>query len=108
MWFNYRKPRPPKNGAYFYAAKLNVPILSCFVEMVDLPEDDTDEFKKVKYVLHVLGVLYPDPTKTVKENTEALGTADHALKKNCYETVYGKELTYEFDSSDIAGWKETI
>ena len=20
MWFNYRKPRPPKNGAYFYAA----------------------------------------------------------------------------------------
>ncbi len=108
MWFNYRKPRPPKNGAYFYAAKLNVPILSCFVEMVDLPEDDTDEFKKVKYVLHVLGVLYPDPTKTVKENTEALGTADHALKKNCYETVYGKELTYEFDSSDIAGWKGTI
>ena len=22
MWFNYRKPRPPKGGAYFYAAKL--------------------------------------------------------------------------------------
>lgn len=108
MWFNYRKPRPPKNGAYFYAAKLNVPIISCFVEMVDLPEDDTPEFKKVKYVLHILDVLYPDPDKSVKENTEALGNADYTLKKACYETVYGKELTYNFESLDIAGWKESL
>ncbi|MBR7071955.1 MAG: 1-acyl-sn-glycerol-3-phosphate acyltransferase [Clostridia bacterium] len=106
MWFNYRKPRPPKNGAYFFAAKLKVPIISCFVEIVDLDEDDTEEFKKVKYVLHVLDVLYPDPEKTVRENTEELGNADYALKKSCYETVYGKELTYDFDSTDIAGWKE--
>ena len=108
MWFNYRKPRPPKNGAYFYAAKLNVPILSCFVEMVDLSEDDTDEFKKVRYVLHILGVLYPDPDKSIKENTEILGVADYTLKKGCYENVYGKELTYTFENSDIAGWKECL
>ena len=108
MWFNYRKPRPPKNGAYFYAAKLNVPIISCFVEMIDLPQDDTPEFKKVKYVLHILDVLYPDPNKTVKENTEVLGDKDYFLKKTCYETVYGKELFYEFDSSDIAGWKGSL
>ena len=108
MWFNYRKPRPPKNGAYFYAAKLNVPIISCFVEMVDMDEDDTAEFKKVKYILHILDVLYPDQSKTVKENTETLGVMDYALKKACYEKVYGKELTYKFDSSDIAGWKDTL
>lgn len=108
MWFNYRKPRPPKNGAYFYAAKLNVPIISCFVEIVDMDEDDTAEFKKVKYILHILDVLYPDQSKTVKENTEALGVTDYTLKKNCYESVYGKELNYTFDSSDIAGWKETL
>lgn len=108
MWFNYRKPRPPKNGAYFYAAKLNVPIISCFVEMVDLDEDDNEEFKKVKYVLHVLDVLYPDANKTVKENTEILANADFSLKKSCYEKVYGKELTYQFESTDIAGWKESL
>ena len=108
MWFNYRKPRPPKNGAYFYAAKLNVPIISCFVEMIDLDEDDTDEFKKVKFVLHILDVLYPDTSKTARENTEYLSQTDYALKKACYEEVYGKELTYTFDSSDIAGWKETL
>ncbi len=108
MWFNYRKPRPPKNGAYFYAAKLNVPIISCFVEIIDLSEDDTAEFKKVKYILHILDVLYPNQSKSVKENTEALGTRDYTLKKECYESVYGKPLTYDFENSDIAGWKEAL
>lgn len=108
MWFNYRKPRPPKNGAYFFAAKLNIPILSCFVEIADLSEEDTAEFKKVKYTLHILDMLYPDPRKSIKENTEALADADYTLKKKCYERVYGKKLTYKFDSSDIAGWKETL
>ena len=108
MWFNYRKPRPPKDGAYFFASKLNVPIVSCFVEMVDLSEDDTPEFKKVKYILHVLDVLYPDPKKSVRENTEFLSHTDYTLKKNCYESVYGKELTYTFENSDIAGWKGAL
>ncbi len=108
MWFNYRKPRPPKNGAFFYASKLDVPIISCFVEMVDLDEDDTPEFKKVKYILHVLGVLYPDKNKTAKENVEWLSQQDYVLKKECYENVYGKTLSYDFDSSDIAGWKGSL
>lgn len=108
MWFNYRKPRPPKNGAYFFAAKLNVPILSCFVEMTDLEDDDTEEFKKVKYTLHILDVLYPDADKSVKENTDRLAEADYRLKKECYERVYGKPLTYTFEEGDIAGWKESL
>ena len=105
MWFNYRKPRPPKNGAYFYAAKLNVPIVSCFVEIIDLNKDDNSEFKKVKYVLHILDVLYPDKNKTVRENTDYLALTDYSLKKACYERVYGKKLTYRFEDGDIAGWK---
>lgn len=108
MWFNYRKPRPPKGGAYFFAAKLNVPIISCFVEIVDMPKDDTPEFRQVKYILHVLDVLVPDAEKSVRENTEILSERDYALKKACYETVYGKKLTYTFENSDIAGWKEAL
>lgn len=108
MWFNYRKPRPPKGGAYFFAAKLNVPIISCFVEIVDTPKDDTPEFRQVKYILHVLDVLLPDADKSVRENTEILSERDYALKKACYETVYGKKLTYTFENSDIAGWKEAL
>lgn len=108
MWFNYRKPRPPKNGAYFYSAKLNVPIVSCFVEIIDLNKDDNSEFKKVKYVLHILDVLYPDKNKTVRENTDYLALTDYSLKKACYERVYGKKLTYRFEDGDIAGWKESL
>lgn len=108
MWFNYRKPRPPKNGAYFYAAKLNVPIVSCFVEIRDLADDDNDKFKKVKYILHILGILYPDADKSSKENTEFLSETDYNLKRNCYEEVYGKALDYTFETTDIAGWKKAL
>jgi 1-acyl-sn-glycerol-3-phosphate acyltransferase len=108
MWFNYRKPRPPKDGAYFFAAKLGVPIVSCFVEIDDLDEDETPEFKKTKYVLHVLDVLTPDPSRSLKENTEWLGKEDYRLKKECYENVYGRELDYIFDKADIAGWKGAL
>ena len=108
MWFNYRKPRPPKNGAYFYAAKLGIPIISCFVEMVDLEEDETAEFKRVKYILHILDVLYPDKNKNSRENTEYLATTDYELKKACFEEVYSKKLTYTFENSDIAGWKGSL
>lgn len=108
MWYNYRKPRPVKNGAYFYAAKLNIPIVSCFVEIIDTQKDENAEFKKVNYVLHVLDVLYPDENKSVKENTENLANSDYMLKKVCYESVYNKKLTYNFENSDIAGWKGSL
>ncbi|MBR0467215.1 MAG: 1-acyl-sn-glycerol-3-phosphate acyltransferase [Clostridia bacterium] len=110
MWFNYKKPRPPKGGAYFYSAKLNIPIVSCFVEMTELDEDENTnkDFKQVKYTLHVLSVLYPDPSKTTKENTELMAETDYNLKKECYEKVYGKKLDYTFQNSDIAGWKKGL
>lgn len=108
MWFNYKKPRPPKNGAYFYSAKLNFPILSCFVEMIDKNEPENDEFNKVDYRLHVLGVLYPDKNKTTSENIEELAKKDYDMKRACYETVYGKPLDYTFSPSDIAGYKKGL
>ncbi|MBR5923667.1 MAG: 1-acyl-sn-glycerol-3-phosphate acyltransferase [Clostridia bacterium] len=107
MWFNYRKPRPPKAGAYFYAAKLNVPIISCFVEMNDtgLPDGKSGRFSKVRHKLHVLGVIYPDGEKTTKENVETMASEDYRLKKECYEAAYGKKLNYTFTPGDIAGLK---
>lgn len=107
MWFNYRKPRPPKAGAYFYASKLGVPVISCFVQMIDAGVSDgkSGKFNKVRFKLHVLGVLYPDAEKTPKDNTEAMANEDYRLKKECYESVYGKKLTYTFTPDDIAGLK---
>lgn len=104
MWFNYRKPRPFKRGAYYYAAKLGVPVISIFVEMQDLNEKDTDEFNKVKFKIHILKTIYPDPEKSVKENSVLMCEEDYAQKKAAYEKAYGKPLDYTFQNSDIAGW----
>ncbi len=104
MWFNYRKPRPHKEGAYYFASKLNCPIVSCFVEMIDLDELDTIDFYKVKYRLHVLGVITPDKSKSARENRKEMCRADYELKKSAYERIYGKPLSYSFHADDIAGW----
>ncbi len=105
MWFNYRKPRPPKRGAYHFAAKLNVPVISCFVEMTDTEKSDTAAFYKVRHKIHILGVLYPSAELSVKENSQKLCEADQNLKKEAYERIYGKKLDYTFEKTDIAGWK---
>lgn len=104
MWFNYRKPRPPKRGAYYYAAKYQVPVISCFVEMRDGKKPDTEEFLKVSYTLHIMPPLYPDKDKSVNENSRLMMEKDYAQKKAAYERIYGQKCTYEFSRDDIAGW----
>ena len=73
-------------------------------EKIDLDELDTIDFYKVKYRLHVLGVLYPDKNKSARENCKEMCRMDYELKKNAYERIYAKPLSYEFKSCDIAGW----
>ena len=104
MWFNYRKPRPPKRGAYHFAAELRVPVISCFVEMQDEENMENEQFHRVRYVMHILDVLYPDPEKTIRENSIMLCEADYNLKKAAYERIYHQPLDYRFQTSDIAGW----
>lgn len=104
MWFNYRRPRPPKRGAYYYAARCGVPVISCFVEMREKKHRDNEEFYQVQYVLHVLPAVYPEPGKSVRENSFRMMQADDAQKKQMYEAVYHKKLTSVFSWADIAGW----
>lgn len=107
MWWNYRKPRKPQRGAYYFAAKCNVPVISTFVEIQDLPklEKQNEHFYQTRYTVHVLDVLYPDPTKTASENASRLMEEDYKLKVQAYERVYKKKLDYDFTSWDIAGWR---
>lgn len=108
MWFNYRKPRPGKRGAYFYAAKFHVPVVSCFVEIKDLPEMETEHFYKTQYVLHVLKPIYPDVRKSVRDNSIWMQEQDYRQKVEAYESCYGKKLDYAFEDWDIAGWTGNI
>ncbi len=106
MWFNYRKPRPCKRGAYQFAAEANKPIISCFVEMIDTNVSDNDEFNKVNYIVHVLKPIYPDSSISVRENSKRMAEIDYNQKKEAYEKTYHKKLDYTFSKDDIAGLKK--
>ena len=105
MWFNYRRPRPPKRGAYYYAAKFQVPIISCFVEIRVGTEDENEEFLKTEYTVHVLPTIYPDKTKSISVDSRRMMRQDYEQKVKAYEKIYGKKVDEPFDLSDIAGWK---
>ncbi len=104
MWFNYRKPRPGKRGAFLLASEYGVPVVPLFAELQELPQELAPGFRDVRQVLHVLDPLYPDPAKTHRQNSLDLCRADYEARKAAYERVYGKPLTYDFSPEDIAGW----
>ncbi len=105
MWFNYKKPRPPKPGAYHYAARYNVPIVPCFIQIEDTDEYEDNGFKKSRYTMHIMPPIFPDKNKDFKENKTQMREKDYELKKLVYEKVYGKKLDYTFDpKEDIAGF----
>lgn len=105
MWFNYRKPRPNKRGAFYFAAELGVPVVPCFVEILDTTRPDNDEFFESEYIVHVLEPIFPDETKSSRQNSIMMAEKDYELKKAAYERAYGKKLDYRFEKSDIANLK---
>lgn len=104
MWFNYRKPRPGKRGAFLFASQFGVPVIPTFVELQELPQVIAPGFHDVKMILHVLDPLFPDPDKTDRQNSLDLCRQDYEAKVACYEQCYHRPLTYSFEPQDIAGW----
>lgn len=106
MWFNYKLPRPCKRGAYQFAHELDVPVISCFVKMTDTNITDNNEFNIVKYDVFINKVIYPEKNESVKSDSRKMAEVDYETRKKAYEDAYNKELKYEFDIKDIAGWKD--
>lgn len=95
MWWNYRKPRPFKIGAFKIAARAGVPVLPTFVTMKD-DETKLDEhnYPLQHYTLHVMPPVYPDKTLSEKQAAEKMKEDTFALYKSKYEEVYGVPLAY--------------
>ncbi len=106
MWFNYKLPRPCKRGAYQFAHELDVPVISCFVKMTDTNITDNNEFNIVKYDVFINKIIYPEKNESVKSDSRKMAEVDYETRKKAYEDAYNKELKYEFDIKDIAGWKD--
>ncbi len=94
MWWNYRKPKPLKNGAYKFAVQSVVPILPCFITMEDSDKIGEDGFPIQEYTIHISKPIYPDISLPTKRAVEELKNKNYQLWKNCYEEFYGKKLEY--------------
>ena len=95
MWWNYRKPKPLKSGGFYFAAKNRVPVLPCFITMRDSSVIGADGFPVQEYTIHVAKAIYPDPSKSVSENSQMMMDKNYAIWKEIYEREYGIELRYE-------------
>lgn len=94
MWWNYRKPRPMKNGAFRLAANSNVPVVPIFITMEDSDVLDGDGFYVQKYSLNILPAIYPKPELSKKENIEYMKKANYEAWVNTYQSVYNTKLEY--------------
>ncbi len=95
MWWNYRKPRPFKIGAFKIAVRAGVPVLPTFVTMKD-DETKLDEhnYPLQHYTLHIMPPVYADTSLNEKQAAEKMRQDTFALYKAKYEEVYGVPLTY--------------
>lgn len=107
MWWNYRKPRELKRGAYYFAAKQNVPVISTFIEIQSTAkiEKNQPNFYQTKYVVHVLPPIFPDVKLTANENSKLMMKRDYHQKVAAYEKAYQRKLDLAFTPWDIAGWR---
>lgn len=95
MWWNYKQPKPPKDGAFKFAVKSNVPVLPSFITMKDSNVIGEDGMPVQEYTIHFGKPLYPDKTLTPKENIEAIRQANYKFCKETYEKVYKKPVQYK-------------
>ncbi len=105
MWFNYKKPRELREGAYHYACEFDVPIIPCFIEMREGSEYDDDGFLEVHHTLHIMPPIYPDKTLSPRDARADMQARDMEAKRACYERVYGIPCDDTFiPERDIAGY----
>lgn len=95
MWWNYRKPRPLKNGAFLMAANAKANIIPCFITLNDSEILGSDGFPVQEFTVNILPVIKYNPDLSAAVNAENMMKENYEAWKNTYEKTYGRILTYE-------------
>lgn len=106
LWWNYRKPKPLKDGAYKMATRNNVPIIPIFITMQDSEIIGEDGFPVQEYIVNIEEPIYPDTNKTEKENTEIMRDKNYQVWKKIYENFYKIPLEYKCDKEKLTANQE--
>ena len=94
LWWNYRKPKPLKSGAFRFASKNNVPIVPIFITMKNSDIIGNDGFPILEYFINIDKPIFPDENLTIKENTENMKNKNSEVWKRIYENFYNTPLEY--------------
>ncbi len=94
LWWNYRKPKPLKNGAFKFAVKNNVPVLPVFITMEDSGRYGPDGFPVQEYTVFIEEAIYPRQELTERERVSAMRQENYNTWKRIYEDFYGIPLEY--------------
>jgi len=94
LWWNYRKPKPLKNGAFKFAVKNKVPVLPIFITMEDSDRIGEDGFPVQEYTVFVDKPIYAKAGLTEREQVSAMREENFGVWKRIYEEFYGIPLEY--------------
>ena len=94
MWWNYRKPKPLKSGAFMFAAKSGVPVLPCFITMRDSDIMGEDGYFVQEYTIHICPPIYPEDGLNYRKNMVKMMDKNYQVWKEIYEREYNIPLTY--------------
>ena len=100
MWWNYRKPKPLKPGAFQFAAKSEVPVLPCFITMQDSELVGDDGFAIQEYTIHIGAPIYPDKALGYRQNVQMMLDKNFDIWKDIYEKEYEIPLTYTTETNN--------
>lgn len=94
MWYMYEKPRPFRDGAFYYAAKYNVPVVPVFTTFTETGQYDEEGLMIKTLTTHIMPPIYPDKNLDTKENIELMRNINFDNCKKKYEEFYNKKLEY--------------
>lgn len=101
LWWNYKKPKPLKSGAYRLASRNNVPVIPIFITMEDTDIIGEDGFPVQQYIINIEEPIYPDSKLSIKGNTEMMKEKNFEVWKKVYEDFYKIPLEYTTEKKDI-------
>ncbi|MCL2370049.1 MAG: 1-acyl-sn-glycerol-3-phosphate acyltransferase [Firmicutes bacterium] len=94
MWWNYKKPRPLKKGAFMFASKFNAPVIPCFLTLKDSDLIGADGFPVQEFTINILPLIYPEEGVSAYKNAGIMKDKNYQAWKDFYEKHYGVELKY--------------
>ncbi len=94
MWWNYKKPRPLKSGAFNFAASCRAPIVPIFITMTDSEHLELTGFNVQELTINILSPIYPREDLSKQENIEYLKNENYNAWVKVYEEFYGRKLEY--------------